>query len=51
MKNLFALFSAKKVAISMADLDVDVLKFEDLRKIRGGGEPANREEENIIIAD
>ncbi len=51
MKNLFALFSAKKVAFSLSDLDVDVLKCDDLRKIRGGGEPAHREEENIIIAD
>lgn len=51
MKNLFALFSAKKVTFSLSDLDVEALKFDDLRKIRGGGEPANREEENIIIAD
>ena len=50
MKNLFALFSAKKVTLSLTDLDVEALKFEDMRKIRGGGEPI-REEENIIIAD
>jgi len=51
MKNLFALFSAKKVTRSLSDLDLDVLKFDDLRKIRGGGEPIHSEEENIIIRD
>lgn len=51
MKNLIALFSAKKMTFSLSDLDVEVLKFDDLRKIRGGGEPILGEEENIIIAD
>jgi len=51
MKNLFALFSAKKVTLSLSDLDVEVLQSDDLRKIRGGGEPIVNEEENIIIAD
>lgn len=50
MKNLFALFSAKKVKVSLKDFEFEVLGQNDLRKIRGGGQPIIHEE-NIIIAD
>jgi len=51
MKNLFALFSAKKVKVSLEDLKVEAIGPDVLQKIRGGGAPANREEINILIAD
>jgi hypothetical protein len=51
MKNLFALFSAKRVKISLSDFETDAIGSNVLQKIRGGGEPANREEINILIRD
>jgi hypothetical protein len=50
MKNLFALFSAKRVKVSLNDFEVEVLGKNDLGKIRGGGQPIVHEE-NIIIRD
>jgi len=50
MKNLVALFSAKRVKISLNEFEVEVLGKNDLRRIRGGGQPIVHEE-NIIIAD
>ena len=49
MKSLIALFSAKKVETSIANLSADFLTTNDLMKIRGGGEPAGREEMNIFL--
>lgn len=51
MKSLIALFSAKKLKVSMSNLSFEVIGTDDLRKIRGGGHPANREDINILIAD
>jgi len=51
MKNLFALFSAKRVKVSLNDFENEAIELYALQKIRGGGEPANREEINILIAD
>jgi len=50
MKNLFALFSAKKVKAKIEDFNFDVLENVDLSKIRGGGQPYVAEH-NIILAD
>jgi len=50
MKSLFALFSAKKVEMSISTVQADVLSTNDLMKIRGGGEPVVQEQ-NIIIPD
>jgi hypothetical protein len=51
MKNLFALFSAKRVKVSLNDFEKEAIGPNVLQKIRGGGEPANREEINILIRD
>ncbi len=51
MKNLFALFSAKRVKISLNDFEEEMLGKNDLGKIRGGGEPIRHEEINILIRD
>lgn len=51
MKNLFNPFSEKKVNFSISELDVDVLKCDDLIKINGGGQPILIEEYNIIVED
>ncbi len=51
MKNLFALFSVKKVKVSLEDLKVEAIGPDILRKIRGGGSPIRNEEINILIAD
>lgn len=50
MKNLFALFSAKRVKVKIEDFNFDVLRENDLSKIRGGGQPYVVEH-NIILAD
>jgi hypothetical protein len=50
MKNLFALFSAKKVKSKIEDFNFNVLVKNDLNKIRGGGQPYVVEH-NIILAD
>ena len=50
MKNLFALFSAKKVEVKIEDFNFDALKQNDLSRIRGGGQPYVVEH-NIILAD
>ena len=51
MKSLIALFSEKKVDSRIASLNADFLSTSDLMKIRGGGEPAGREEINIVVPD
>jgi len=51
MKNLFALFSAKKIKTALNNYTFVVIGPNDLRKIRGGGHPANRDDINIVIAD
>ena len=51
MKNLIALFSAKRVKVSLNDFQNDAIGTNVLKKIRGGGQPANREEINILIKD
>ena len=51
MKSLIALFSAKKTEASIGSLKADFLTTNDLMNIRGGGEPAGREEINIVIPD
>jgi hypothetical protein len=51
MKNLFALFSAKKVKVKIEDFNFDLLEKNYLSKIRGGGQPANRTDINILISD
>jgi hypothetical protein len=51
MKNLFALFSAKKEKNELNTCSFVIIGPNDLRKIRGGGQPANRDDINIIIAD
>jgi len=51
MKNLITMFSETKVNFSISDLDVDVLKCEDIIKIKGGGQPILIEEYNIIVED
>jgi hypothetical protein len=50
MKNLIALFSAKKVKVKIEELNFDVLQQNDLSMIRGGGQPYVAEH-NIILAD
>jgi hypothetical protein len=51
MKNLIALFSAKKMKVALNNCKFEVIGPNDLRKIRGGGQPANRNDINILIAD
>ena len=51
MKSLIALFSVTKIDASIASLNADFLSTNDLMKIRGGGEPAGREEVNIVVPD
>jgi len=50
MKSLIALFSAKKVDVSIASLNADQLTTSDLLQIRGGGEPVVIEH-NIVVPD
>ena len=49
MKNLIALFSAKRVSVSIATFNNDVLTVNQLVNVRGGGEPATIQEIPIII--
>ena len=51
MKSLIALFSAKKADASISNFSADFLTTNELMKIRGGGEPAGREEINIVVPD
>lgn len=51
MKNLFALFSAKRVKVSLNDFENQVIGNDVLSKIRGGGQPIRNEEINILIRD
>jgi len=51
MKNLFALFSAKRVKVSLNDFENQVIGNDALMKIRGGGQPVRNEEINILIRD
>jgi len=51
MKNLIALFSAKRVKVSINDFQDQVIGNDVLIKIRGGGQPVRNEEINILIKD
>lgn len=49
MKNLIALFSEKRSGVSFTSFNNDILTVNELINVRGGGEPAPREEIPIII--
>ena len=49
MKNLIALFSKKRVSVSIASFNNEVLTLNQLINVRGGGEYAPLEEIAIII--
>ena len=49
MKSLIALFSEKRSGVSFTSFDNDILTVNELINVRGGGEPAPREEMPIII--
>ena len=51
MKTLFALFSTKKVSASLASFSTESLGKRALFNIRGGSEPAGREEITILVLD
>ena len=48
MKNLIALFSKKRVTVSIASFSNEVLTLNQLINVRGGGEPAITEIAIII---
>jgi hypothetical protein len=49
MKNLIALFSKKRSQVSFAAFSEDVLSFNDLVNVRGGGEPSQIPDLPILI--
>ena len=49
MKNLIALFTEKRSGISFTSFNNDILTVDELINVRGGGEPAPREEIPILI--
>jgi len=49
MKNLIALFSKKRISVSISSFSNDVLTLNQLINVRGGGEPASMQEIPIVI--
>jgi len=49
MKNLIAMFSQKRVSVSISSFSNDVLTLNQLVNVRGGGEPASLQEIPIVI--